>query len=396
MTAVRVAVLGHTAELGGAEVALLRLIQALDSGWQVTVILFSHGELEQRLRDQGVQVKVLPLAPRTARQGRWELTDPRVLLRSVLDARGFSKQLASLLTEIQAQLVVANTLKAAVVGAAAARRVRLPWVWHLHDRLGADYLPSAVLPLLRLLARGARQVVANSAETARLTRLPPEKVRVAYPGLPEAAFATEHHPPSRPVFGLLGRISSTKGQREFIQAAAQLIQERPETEFLIIGEALFNDQHYAERVRAMPSQLGLADQISFTGWAAEPSAALDQLTALVHASPVPEPFGQVIVEAMARRVPVIATVGGGAAEILTESTSSVTVPPGEALRTPLGQLVAPADPAGMASAMSWVLAHEQEASAQAVRAAESAQRRFTAAASAQVCTAAWRQALARR
>ncbi|WP_258935511.1 hypothetical protein [Nesterenkonia pannonica] len=43
MAPVRVAVLGHTAETGGAEIALMRLLEALDPRWQVTVILFSPG-----------------------------------------------------------------------------------------------------------------------------------------------------------------------------------------------------------------------------------------------------------------------------------------------------------------------------------------------------------------
>ncbi|TLP97050.1 glycosyltransferase family 4 protein [Nesterenkonia salmonea] len=394
MPATRVAILGHTAQLGGAEIALLRLVDALPETWSITVVLFSHGALETELLQRGVAVEVMPLAAQTVTQGRAELTDPRVLARSVRDSAAFTGQLAHRLSDLGAELVVANSLKAAVLGSIAARRARLPWVWHLHDRLSSDYLPAPVVTALRMLGRTARHVVANSQQTARLTRLPPRRVSVAYPGLPEASFTQEHPQSTPPVFGLLGRISSTKGQLEFVQAAALVAVRHPTAEFHIVGEALFNDQDYAEHVRKLPKTLGIDGRVRFLGWTANPAQELDRFTALVHASPVPEPFGQVIVEAMARKVPVIATVGGGVAEILTEVSDPPTVEPGNALRTANGQLVAPQDPTGLAAAMNWVLDHPAEASILAQTAAESAVRRFSIASTAAVCTAVWKNAIA--
>lgn len=394
MTGTRVAILGHTAQLGGAEIAALRLLEALPEDWDPTVVLFAHGALEEELRTRGIAVEVVPLPERTAAQGRAGLTDPRVLLRSGRDSVAFTRTLAERLRTLGAELVVANSLKAAVLGSIAARRARLPWVWHLHDRLSRDYLSAPVVAVMRALARSAGHVVANSQQTARTTKLPQRRVSVAYPGVPQALFAETHQPAAPPVFGLLGRISSTKGQREFIQAAALVAEAHPEAEFHIVGEALFNDQAYAYLVRTLPRILGIEDRVRFPGWAAEPAEALDRFTALVHASPVPEPFGQVIAEAMARRVPVIATLGGGVAEILTESADPPVIPEGAALRTGLGQLGAAADPQGLAQAMMWVLEHPEQAAQLAEAAAESASRRFSITATVEACTAAWTNALA--
>lgn len=395
MTGTRIAILGHTAQLGGAEIALLRLVDALPPEWEVTVVLFTPGELEDELKQRGIAVDVVPLAPRTASQGRAGLTDLRTLLRAGRESVSFARALAGNLQTLRADLVVANSLKAAVLGSIAARHAGLPWVWHLHDRLSPDYLPAPVVTAMRILARTARHTVANSEQTARLTKLPADRVSVVYPGIPESLFSAVHRPASPPVFGLLGRISSTKGQREFLQAAALTAAAHPVAEFHIVGEALFNDQAYAEEVRSLPHSLGIEDRVRFLGWAADPTAELDRFTALVHASPVPEPFGQVIVEAMARRVPVIATQGGGVAEILTGSPDPQPIPSGGALRTPLGQLVNPADPEGLAAAMSWVLEHPDQAQSTAEVAADSARRRFSSTVTAESCSAAWTAALAR-
>jgi glycosyltransferase involved in cell wall biosynthesis len=49
----------------------------------------------------------------------------------------------------------------------------------------------------------------------------------------------------------------------------------------------------------------------------------------VHASIVPEPFGQVVVEAMAAGLPVVAVDGGGPAEIVTHELDGLLYPAGD-------------------------------------------------------------------
>ncbi|WP_028707951.1 glycosyltransferase [Propionicicella superfundia] len=384
----RVVVVDHTGQLGGGEIALLRLLLALGSQWDVTVLLLADGPFRAELDRHGVHTEVLPLAERTATQSRGGLTDPRVLARTGRDSLAFSRELAARLRTLRPDLVVANTLKAAVLTELAACRARLPWVWHLHDRLSPDYLPRPVVAAMRLLARRARHVVANSADVAGLTRLPARRVSVAHPGLPADAYRDRHEDPDPPVFGLLGRISETKGQREFIEAAAVVAREFPAARFRVVGAALFSDQPYAEEVSGLPARLGIADAVDFAGWADDPRAAIDGFTALVHASPVPEPFGQVIVEAMARHVPVVATLGGGVGEIL-QAPAGTRLGDGSVLTTPVGRLVGPHDPPALAAAMSAVLRDPAGARASAVAASAAARSRFSSEATAETVSAVW-------
>ena len=62
----------------------------------------------------------------------------------------------------------------------------------------------------------------------------------------------------------------------------------------------------------------------------------------MHASVEPEPFGLVLVEAMAAGKPVVATAQGGPLEIVEEGITGFLVPPGdaEALAGALGKLLA--------------------------------------------------------
>jgi hypothetical protein len=62
----------------------------------------------------------------------------------------YIQRLGRRLRELGPDLVHTTSLKASVYGTIAARAVRLPLLWHLHDGLAADYLPPAVVPPMRL------------------------------------------------------------------------------------------------------------------------------------------------------------------------------------------------------------------------------------------------------
>lgn len=384
---VRVAVLDHTAQLGGAELALLRTVRALDpAAVEVTVVLFADGPLAGRLRDAGVAVRVLPLDPRIAQTDRAAAGRSAVgAARSAAATLPFVARLARLLRDLQPDVVHTTSLKADVIGLPAARLARRPLVWHVHDRIAEDYLPAPVARALRVLARrGPRHVVVNSRATAA-TLLPlPRGWTLAYPGLaPEqvAADPAGRPAPATPVIGLVGRVSPTKGQREFVAAAALLAERFPDARFRVVGAALFEEQAYEVELRAQVAALGLADRVELTGWAADPVGEIDRLSVLVHASPVPEPFGQVVVEGMARGVPVVATAGGGVDEIAVADDG-----------TPRCLVVPPRDVSALAEAVARVLDRPEEAAARADRAWKDVQADYAVARTAERLTAVWRRA----
>src|SRR5262249_7810472 len=67
----------------------------------------------------------------------------------------------------------------------------------------------------------------------------------------------------------------------------------------------------------------------FTGFVEDVPAAMRGLDVVVHASTEPEPFGLVIVQAMACGRPVIVTAVGGAGELITPEENALAVPAGD-------------------------------------------------------------------
>jgi len=204
--------------------------------------------------------------------------------------------------------------------------------------------------------------------------------------LDKAAVAARRAPGAHPVVGLVGRISPTKGQLELVRAAALVADDHPGAVFRIVGGTLFGGDDYAEQVRAEQARLQerqSALQVEWTGFVADPRAQVDDLDVLVHASPVPEPFGQVIVEAMVRGVPVVATRAGGAVEIVAPG------PDAGQDSGQLGVLVTPGDPRALADGIRAVLDDPAAARARALAAHASAVRRFGARDTAARVSEAW-------
>lgn len=390
----RVLLLDHTGLEGGAELALLRTAEVLqaDGAFDMRVLLFADGPLVSRLTTAGISTAVLRLDDGVATTSRDQVLAG--LLRSAGGFVGFVPRLVRAIRQSGADLVVANSLKSAVFAFVAAPLAGRRWAWHLHDRLAFDYLPAPLVTAMRLIGLlGPRAIVANSYATrATLPARARRKTVIAHPGLSPQEFEQAEEVGESAVVGIIGRVSPTKGQREFLQAAAIVSVGHPSVRFCVIGGALFGEDDYEAELRGLAARLGIGDRVEFTGWVSDAPSRLRRLTLLVHASPVPEPFGQVIVEAMAAGVPVVATAAGGVPEILDPQG-----PPSHAAwrTTATGVLVRPGDTAGLAQAISQVLDDPDAASNRARAARSEALRRFTIAGTAAVVSRAWTAATTR-
>ena len=210
----RVAVLDHTAELGGAELAIARLAAAIDpADVELVVLSFSPGPLVERIRQGGHVAEVVPLPGALAGLDRRSVGRLSTAFRSALRLVPFVWRLSRRVRELDVDVLHTTSLKADLIGVPVSILARLPLVWHVHDRIAPDYLPASMVWLLRLLARHVpAHVIANSAATAAtLPRV--DRLTVAHPGLAPDQLAASAPGPlagQSPVIGVLGRISPTK------------------------------------------------------------------------------------------------------------------------------------------------------------------------------------------
>jgi len=130
------------------------------------------------------------------------------------------------------------------------------------------------------------------------------------------------------LFGLVGRVVPWKGTIEFVEAAIQVLEREPRARAFVIGDASDGDPEYFDAVRALVRKSGLSKRIVLTGYREDVPALMKAMDLVVHASTVPEPFGMVLIEAMAVGTPVVATQGGGPEDIVEDGRSGLLVAPG--------------------------------------------------------------------
>lgn len=326
----RVVYLDHCARLSGGELALARLLEAMTEV-DATVVLGEDGPLVARLLPYA-DVQVVPM-PTTSRDlSRLAVGATAGQIRALVGTAIYVVRIARLLRRLRPDLVHTNSLKSAIYGGLAARLARVPVVWHIRDRIADDYMSAAAVRLVRLLARLVpHAVIANS--NATLSTLGIEEARGSVIPSPVVYDSVVAPAPSTAPKGerlriaMVGRLAPWKGQHVLLDAIAKAFPSR-DVDVLIVGEALFGEDAYADRLRRQCTRLGLDDIVNFLGFQPDVPALLAGVDVLVHASVVPEPFGQVVIEGMASGLAVIASNEGGPAEIIHHGVDGLLVAPG--------------------------------------------------------------------
>jgi glycosyltransferase involved in cell wall biosynthesis len=321
---VNVVIVGHCAQLSGAELATVNLVPHL-LGVHVHVVLGEYGPLVDHITAAGATVEVLPM-PAATQQARRENLGWAGAGRHAIATSAYTLHLASRLRSMPCDLVHTMSLKAALYGGAAARLAGVPVLWAVHDRIDREGLRPAAVALVRAAARVLpHAIVANSESTRSTLGCARHKTEVQYPAVSIAAVPRDSAHPF--TVGIVGRLAPWKGQHVAVAAFARAFPKGDER-LRIVGAPLFGEDEYERLLRRLSIDLGIADRVDFTGFTTDVAAELARIDVLAHCSVVAEPFGQVIVEGMAAGLPVVASAAGGPTEIVTHGVDGLLVDPG--------------------------------------------------------------------
>jgi glycosyltransferase involved in cell wall biosynthesis len=148
---------------------------------------------------------------------------------------------------------------------------------------------------------------------------------------------------SGPVIGMVARLQPEKGVADFLEAAKGALQTFPDANFAVVGDGPLRHE-----LAQKAEQLGIARPVQFLGLRLDGPALISQFDILVVPS-IPSLSGEgtplVVLEAMAARVPVVATAVGGIPEQIRHRREGLLVLPGnhralgEAIMTLLGDPV---------------------------------------------------------
>jgi glycosyltransferase involved in cell wall biosynthesis len=270
----------------------------------------------QRLRRLGLEVEVIDEA----------------------DDEAAVRELTAYLVRNEIDLLHAHMYRAEVVGAraavAAGTAVVMATVHSSRVRSPDDVATLAALtPVMDRLIVPSSSILAKVSGEGRggaSFTVIPNGVDLARFDLPLAACALRREfgiPGGAPVLGVVARLEPEKGHRYLIEAMPAILRGAPETWLVIVGEGSLD----ASLRGLAASLLGpAARRIVFTGRREDVAAITAEIDVAVLPS-LREAQGISILEAMARRKPVVASAVGGIPEVLTNGLHGLLVPPADPL-----------------------------------------------------------------
>lgn len=284
------------------------------------------------LEGQGATVEVFPLDDEARRTTRNQVNRGFHSLVLAVRVIVHAWRLSFRIRRAGADVVHTNSLKSAVYGSLAGWMANVPVVCHLRDRLATDYMSSGGARMMRLVMRMLPSaVIANSMETMSTLAPATTALRVfgavAYDPVPIHTIAGDERNDNL-VIGMVGRLSQWKGQHVFIEAFSKAFPDGGATG-VIVGSAMFGEGAYEEELKQQIVDLGLQERVTLAGFTTDVAGYLNQFDILVHASVIPEPFGQVVAEGMAAGLPVIASDAGGPSEVIESGVTGILLPPGD-------------------------------------------------------------------
>ena len=259
------------------------------------------------------------------------------LVHNVPRLRYSLRELRRKLRHHRIDLLCCHGYKADLLGMRAARQVGVPVVSVSRGWTGATWKVRLYEACDRLALRWMDRVVCVSEGQARKVRaagVPDHKVRVVRnaieterfgePDEPGRAFLNSFFPsPRKYLIGAAGRFSPEKGFRHLVEAAAEVVRDQPEAGFLLFGNGPL-EPALARQI----DRLGLGCRFVLAGFRADLDRWLPNFDVFVLPS-YTEGLPNVVLEACAARVSVVATAVGGTPEVIVDGESGYLVPAGQ-------------------------------------------------------------------
>jgi glycosyltransferase involved in cell wall biosynthesis len=303
----------HSAKLGGAERMALLEADCLQAQFEL-LLSVPDGPLRSRFGAHGELVDgaaTLPLWGASAQ--RW--------VRSAVGTLRDAIAMTLLIRRRRVELVLTNS-SVCLAPVLAARIARVPVVVHARD-VPKSRLAPLVMALHGKLASTVIVIADGLApyfRAGRRTRL----ARIA-DGISVPALANGQEPG---VFGsplrlcLVGALDPRKGQDVAVSALAKLREQGVAATLDLVGREL--DEQFAATVREQAHSLGVADEVRFVGEVEDIGPHLDRAN-IVIAPSRGEWTPLVLMEALARGKPVVATRVGSVAEVVHDRESGLLV-----------------------------------------------------------------------
>lgn len=334
----RVEIVQYSADYDGSTLSALLLADGfLKAGWKTTVCFATDGPIISRFRTSGHDTFVYG-------HNNWlRRNSPIRFLKDIVSELRHAAGYRAVLKERKPDLVYINNATG-LFGAVAAKSLNIPVIWHireLYESVGGEMrAPQAMIPVVANIIKGLSNIqvantraVANNFGLTNSSRLHvvPNAVNDRYFKIAYSKEVARDKLGLRRIardiiIGIPGTPRPMKGHKFFLSAVANYLRLNPEVHVMVTGTG---SSEYLEDLLDLISARGINDRVTFLGRVSDMQVFYRACDLVVIPSRA-EPFGRVIIEAFASKVPVIATRVGGIPEIIEPGRNGVLVTYGDA------------------------------------------------------------------
>lgn len=309
-------------DVGGAKTHVLSLVKQLGDHIHVKLISLRPGPFADDARDMGIDVEVV-------RSGN--------ILKDI-------RTITSMVFTGEYNILHTHGAKANMIGIFVKKRTGIPVVTTVHSDYRLDYLHS----VLKMYTFGLINTIAlrlvdyyiavseNFKDMLIKRGFAADRIQPVYNGIPfnnpiplmpRDEFCKKYHFSLQPgdiAIGILARLHPVKGHTVFLEAAAKVIREFPQTKYLLAGSG--DDLKPALEKKA--EQLGIRDNVFFLGMVEEPYSFLDIIDINVMAS-YSESFPYAILEGARMKKATVSSRVGGLEDLFDQGENGYLFTPGD-------------------------------------------------------------------
>jgi glycosyltransferase involved in cell wall biosynthesis len=299
---------------GGSSTSLIDIVSGLNKRrFDPVVLCPESGDLPERLKDLNVPVIIHSMS-------RWNRSEVWRFLPEV-------PWYVSLLRREGIDIVHGNTSASRRSVLQAVHVLGLPYIQHVRNPVRK--------PIAQYGFQLARWIIVNSNAVAidlRSDRRFAPKTLTIHNAVNLSRYESEENHRAelgagdRPIIGFVGQIVPRKGVTTLIRAMPAILQKVPSALLVIVGCPPPDETEYESECHLLVKHLGLESAVHFVGYRRDIPAWMRTFT--IFALPTQsEPFGKVVIEAMAAARPVVVSNVGGIPEIVSQPALGTLIPP---------------------------------------------------------------------
>lgn len=323
------------AEMYGADKILLELVTGLDKTmFRPVVILPTDGVLKEKLEEAKIQVHVIPYPIL-----RRKYFNPKGMINYASNYRSKSDAIVKYLKDnnIKVDIIHVNTL-AVLEGIRLKKKLKVPLYWHIHEIITH---PQAVNKFLCwCVNRYADKVIVVSGPVKQHlinNGVNTKKISVIHNGIDSSVFSPDVNsdylydewkiPKNAIKVGMIGRVNNWKGQNDFLDALAPLLNDFDNLYLFVVGSAFEGQEWRIKELKQKIASLPHSNRIIFSEFRKDNYAIEHFFDILILPSTSPDPLPTVVLESMGCGRAIIGYAHGGIVEMVKDDWNGKLVKP---------------------------------------------------------------------